>query len=122
VSALLPQTVHARPFAPQAEVVLPATQVPLEQQPPLQGLLSEHAELQVPLLQASSAGQSVSELQPQTPPAMQTCPAPLAVQLTQAAPPVPQAVLPVPATQVVPVQQPLGQLVLSQTHEPFTQC
>jgi hypothetical protein len=93
VSALLPQATQARPLLPHADTVLPATQVPLEQQPPLQGLVALHAALQTPLLHASSAGQLVSELQPQTPVDRQTWPRPFVVQLTQAAPPVPQVVV-----------------------------
>jgi hypothetical protein len=120
-SALLPQVRQAPPLAPQAVTVLPATQVPLEQQPPLQRLVALQAPLHVPLLHAWSAGQSVSELQPQTWVLKHTWPRPLVVQLAQATPPVPQAVLLVPATQVVPLQQPVGQLVLSQTHLPLTQ-
>ena len=90
LSAAIPQVTQTRPLLPHAATVLPATQVPLEQQPPLQGLVGLHAEVQVPLLHASSAGQSVSALQPQRPLAKHTWPAPLVTQLTQAAPPVPQ--------------------------------
>jgi hypothetical protein len=121
VSALLPQVRQAKPLAPHAVTVLPATQVPLEQQPPLQGLEALQAPLHVPLLHASSVGQSVSALQPQTPVDKHTWPAPLWVQLTQVTPPVPQVValgvwhLPVLS------QQPVGQLVASQTHLPLTQ-
>jgi hypothetical protein len=68
LSAVLPQVRQAPPLAPQAVTVVPATQVLLPvQQPPLQGLLGPHAELQTWLLQASSAGQSLAALQPQTP-------------------------------------------------------
>jgi hypothetical protein len=74
------------------------------------------------LLQASSVGQSLAALQPQIWLLKHTWPRPLDVQLAQATPPVPQAVLLVPATQVVPLQQPVGQFVLSQTQTPFTQC
>ena len=38
------------------------------------------------------------------------------------APPVPHAELLVPATQLAPMQQPLGQETLSQTQLPPTQC
>jgi hypothetical protein len=79
--------------SPPHDTVLPATQVPLEQQPPLQGLVALHAEVQAPLLHASPAGQSVSELQPQVPVTKQTWPAPLVAQLTQAAPAVQQVVV-----------------------------
>jgi hypothetical protein len=93
LSAVVPHTTQACPLLPQAVRVLPATQVPLRQQPPLQRLVALHAEVQVPLLHASSAGQSVSALQPQTPVAKQMWPAPLVVQLTQVTPPVPQVVV-----------------------------
>jgi hypothetical protein len=43
-------------------------------------------------------------------------------QVVQAAPPLPQAEADVPATQVLPLQQPLGQLVESQVQVPLTQC
>jgi hypothetical protein len=43
------------------------------------------------------------------------------LQLTHAAPPVPHAVLTGGATHVLPLQQPLGQLVASHTHTPTTQ-
>jgi hypothetical protein len=124
VSAVIPQVRQAKPLVPQADASLvPATQVLLPlQQPPLQGSFGPQAELQKWLLQASSVGQSLAELQPQTWVLKQTWPRPLVAQLAQATPPVPQAVVPVPAWQVVPLQQPLGQLVLSQTHAPFTQC
>jgi hypothetical protein len=72
LSAVIPQATQTRPLLPHAVRLLPATQVPLAQQPPLQRLVGLHAEVQVPLLQASSAGQSVSALQPQTPVAKQT--------------------------------------------------
>jgi hypothetical protein len=112
------------PLVPQAVgSLVPATQVLLLlQQPPLHGSFGPQAELQTWLLQASSVGQSLAALQPQTWVLKQTWPRPLVAQLAQATPPVPQAVVLVPATQVVPLQQPLGQLVLSQTHAPFTQC
>jgi hypothetical protein len=121
VSALLPQARQARPFVPQAVgSLVPATQVLLlVQQPPLHGSLGPHAELQTWLLQASSVGHSVAVLQPQTP-LKQTCPRPLWLQSAQVAPPVPQALVAVPATQVLPLQQPLAQLVAVQTQVPFT--
>jgi hypothetical protein len=123
LSAVLLHVTQTSPLEPHAVRVLPATQVLLLlQQPPLQGLVPLQAELQTWLLHASSVGQSVSVLQPQTWLLKQTWPRPLVVQLAQATPPVPQAVLLVPATQVVPLQQPVGQLVASQTQAPFTQC
>jgi hypothetical protein len=67
VSAVLPQVTQTSPLEPHAVTLVPATQVLLLlQQPPLQGLVALHAELQTWLLQASSVGQSVSALQPQT--------------------------------------------------------
>lgn len=45
-----------------------------------------------------------------------------AAQDAQVAPLVPQAVADVPARQVLPLQQPLGQLVESQVQVPLTQC
>jgi hypothetical protein len=95
VSPVGAQVRQARPLVPQAVgSLVPATQVLLLlQQPPLHGLLGPHAELQTWLLQASSVGQSLAALQPQTPVAKQTCPAPLVVQLTQATPPVPQVMV-----------------------------
>jgi hypothetical protein len=114
---------QAPPLVPQAVgSLVPATQVLLlVQQPPLQGSLGPQAELQTWLLQASSVGQSLAALQPQTPLAKHTCPAPLVVQLTQATPPVPQVVVPDVWQLPVLSQQPFGQLVLSQTHLPPTQ-
>jgi hypothetical protein len=43
------------------------------------------------------------------------------LQAAQAAPPVPQALVALPAWQVLFWQQPFGQLALLQTHEPLTQ-
>jgi hypothetical protein len=122
VSAVVPQVRQAPPLVPQAVgSLVPATQVLLLlQQPPLQGSFGPHAELQTWLLQASSVGQSLDALQPQTWVLKHTCPRPLVAQLAQATPPVPQAVLLVPATQVVPLQQPVGQLVAVQAQAPFT--
>ena len=92
VSAVLPQFTHAPPLTPHAVRLVPSMQVPLEQQPPLQGLDALQAELHTPLLHASSAGQSLAEPQPQTP-LKHRWPALLWVQLTHATPPVPQVVL-----------------------------
>jgi hypothetical protein len=122
VSALLPQARQAPPLVPHADVVLPATHVPLAQQPPLQRLVELHAEVQVPLLHAMSAGQSLAALQPQTPLDRHTWPAPLVAQLTQAAPPVPQVVVPEGWQLPLLSQQPLGQLVALHTQAPFTQA
>jgi hypothetical protein len=122
VSALLPQVTQTSPLEPQAVTLVPATQVLLLlQQPPLHGSFGPHAELQTWLLHASSVGQSLAALQPQTPLARHTWPRPLVVQLTHAVPPVPQVV--VLEVWQVPLlsQQPLGQLVASQTHLPPTQ-
>jgi hypothetical protein len=68
VSAVIPQVRQAKPLVPHAEASLvPATQVLLLlQQPPLQGSLGPQAELQTWLLHASSVGQSLAALQPQT--------------------------------------------------------
>jgi hypothetical protein len=72
VSAVLSQVRQTNPLVPHAARLVPGAQVPLRQQPPLQGLVALQAEVHVPLLQASSVGQSVSALQPQTPVAKQT--------------------------------------------------
>lgn len=85
---------HAAPPRPHVAVD-GAAQVEPEQQPP---------------------GQFVVLQLLQTPPE-QMRPA----QSWQAAPPLPHALLAVPATQVVPEQQPLGHDVRSQTHAPLTQ-
>jgi hypothetical protein len=71
-----------------------------------------------------NCGQSLLVAQPQKPPfvvAWQTLPLALPLQSTQALPPAPHLRLEVPARQVVPSQQPFGQLVESQTQLPPTQ-
>jgi hypothetical protein len=89
------QVRQAPPLEPQAAgSAVPATHtLLLLQQPPLQGLVGPQAPLHVPLLHASSAGQSAAELQPQTPLDRHTWPRPLVVQFAQATPPVPQVVV-----------------------------
>jgi hypothetical protein len=103
-------TPQAAPLVPQAVALVPATQAPAEQQPPLQPvwLAPPHDVLQrwVMVLQVLPAGQSVARLQPQVP-ERHRWPAPFIVQSVQAAPVVPQAVLLlVPATHAPAEQQP----------------
>lgn len=108
-----PQDAHVPPLPPHAVSAVPATQVPSEQQPPLQ------AELPTPQfvlhvfdrrLQALPAGQSPTTAHPQTP-LTHALPFALFVQSAQAPPPVPHALPADPATHVPAEQQPPLQFV-----------
>ena len=110
VGVPLPQAVHARPFAPQAPLLVPATQVVPPQQPPLQAVcwLSPQVVSQVfvIVLQALPEGQSVAVVQPHKPDRQAEPALPGAVQSAHTTPLAPQAVWAVPITQVfAPTEQ-----------------
>jgi hypothetical protein len=104
-----PQTAQAAPFEPQAPFATPETHVPaVPQQPVLHAfpgpqLLEQRCDV---VLQVSSAGQSVTALQPQVPPVSQTWPLAELVQSEQATPPVPHALAAAPPTHAPPEQHP----------------
>ena len=92
---------------------MPGWQTPLESQQPVGHELA----LQLPQVwlvgsQVLPAGQSVELLQPQAPPARQTCPTAACVQSMQVPPDGPHAVLAVPAAQLPWLQQPPPQVPL----------
>lgn len=100
-----------RPDVPQAAVVSPATQVPLEQQPLLHGWVPLHAVVHwcVVPSQAWPPGQSLGSLQPHAPLARQALPLALPAQLLQIEPTAPHALVVMPGWQVPAVgaeQQP----------------
>jgi hypothetical protein len=102
---------QALPPAPQVGAPVPALQVPLLQQPPLQACVGLQAVVQVWMVasQAWLDGQSAAPPQPQAPPpatAMQTAPAGLVEQGVQAPPELPQVPSSVPTEQTPPSQQP----------------
>jgi hypothetical protein len=99
------QSVHEAPPVPQEKSLVPGTQEPELQQPPLQGETGLHMIEQATPLHASPMGQSnwVPHW-PQTIPPMQVGVAP--AQETQAAPLLPHADAFVPGTHMLPVQQP----------------
>jgi hypothetical protein len=110
-SALVLQSVHAFPSAPQILFALPALHTPPEQQPPLHGCVDEQRLVQACWLvsQAQPTRQSLEALQPQLPPpvtASHTAPAVEEAQGWHRPPPLPHADAMVPVTQVVPSQQP----------------
>jgi hypothetical protein len=110
VGVIPPHATQAPPFVPHAPLLVPPTQVPLSQQPPLHGAPGPHCWRQVCVveLQASSGAQSAAELQPHAP-ATQARPLGLDVQSTHALPDEPHSEPAVPATQVAGVavsQQP----------------
>jgi hypothetical protein len=106
----MPHTVHVRPLVPHAPVLLPTTQPPAEQQPPLHAvwLAPPHDVEQVwfEVLQLCPDGQSAATLQPQLAPEMQRWPLGFDEQSTQAVPPLPQVPSPVPRLHVPAAQQP----------------
>jgi hypothetical protein len=110
VSAGRPQAVQLPPPTPQALGRLPAWQLPLWQQPPLQAvrLALPHDEVQVWLLvlHAWPVGQSEATLQPQVVPERHRWPLGWLVQSTQARPLPPQLPAALPPLQVPPAQQP----------------
>jgi hypothetical protein len=74
------QLAQAAPDVPQAPLAVPATQVPLLQQPPLHGWVASHARPhRFAALHALFAGQSAAPLQPQFP-VRHRWPEPLVVQ------------------------------------------
>ena len=101
-----PQVPQRPPLTPQAPTVLPVTQVPDEQQPPLHGLDEPQAVEQVPPLQACPGRQSDAVAQPQVPDDSHARPVALPAQETHAPPLRPHVALPVPGWQLVPSQQP----------------
>ena len=116
LSALVPQVVQVAPPVPHALVEVPALQVvPLQQ--PLQVTLSQ---TQLPETQCRFEVQA--ELLPhrQTPDDEQLS-AVLLLQVVQFAAPVPQLLSVGGLTQLLPLQQPVGQLVESQMQLPPTQ-
>jgi hypothetical protein len=94
------------PLAPQVGLLVPATQLPPEQQPPLHGCIDEHelVHLCVDPSHACPLGQSLAELQPHVP-ATQAFSEPI-VQSVQAPPVLPHTPAALPMTQVPPLQQP----------------
>ena len=103
------QGAHARPLTPQAPFWSPATHVPpMLQHPPLQAWVASHVlwHWWVAVLQDSSGAQSLALLQPQAPPLSHTWPMPEVRQSLHMPPVVPHAPGAVPATHVVPEQQP----------------
>lgn len=117
LSALVPQLVQLAPPVPQALVVLPALQVvPLQH--PAQVTPSQTQE---PLTQWRLPVQALLLPQRQLPPDEQLS-AVLLLQPVQLCPLVPQLLKVGGLTQLPPLQQPLGQLVESQTQLPETQC
>lgn len=105
--ALPAHVAHALPFVPHASGAVPATQVPFEQQPPLQAWFASQVVTQLPLVQERPVGQSLDVTQPQLVP-VQTWPVAAMAQSTQSAP-VAHALFAVPAMQTPFAQQPLGQ-------------
>jgi hypothetical protein len=119
-NGVLPEQLEQRPpDDPQSPTVVPDWHAEPSQQPPLQGLLGEQTEEQVPALHACPAGQSVAELQKtQAPVAPQLGVVP--EQVAHAPPDIPHAPAAVPAWHDVPSQQPplqgeLGLQVVEQT-------
>jgi hypothetical protein len=102
-----PQLMQLFPVSPQAASAVPAAQVPALQQPPLHwkppAQLVEHSFVVV--LQALPVEQSPGTVQPHLPATQTWLSAPVE-QLRQAPPIAPQALAAVPATQLVPSQQP----------------
>jgi hypothetical protein len=119
------QTEHAAPALPQAPFCVPATHVPpVPQQPVLHGCVASQVVEQrwVVVLQVSSAGQSLTPLQPHVAPLSQTCPTAESRQSEHVPPVLPHVSFPVPPTHmpvdeqhpplhpVVPVPQDAEQL------------
>jgi hypothetical protein len=103
--ALPAQLMQAAPLVPQVVPPLPLTQVPALQQPPLHGWLASQVVVHALVtLHASPIGQSPTTLQPQLP-AMHCAPS-APPQVWHIAPELPHALTMLPATQLVPLQQP----------------
>jgi hypothetical protein len=104
------QSEQAPCASPQLVLAVPGWQVPLAQQPPLQGRVGEHEEVQawVTSSQAELAGQSPTVVQPQAPP-RQALPLDEPAQSSQTTPSAPHWLAWRPPTQTPPleaVQQP----------------
>ena len=113
--APLPQTAHAAPPIPQKLFDVPGWQTPPLQQPVGQLLaLQTHA----PPTHWVPEGHG-PPVEPHTHIPFTQLSAWLGLQLTHAAPPVPQAVAPVVVTHTLPLQQPVGQLLALQTQAPM---
>jgi hypothetical protein len=109
------QSVQLAPLEPQAFGAEPATHAPIEQQPPLHAVWFASPQVIshrcVVLLHEEPARQSVATVQPQVPPDRHWVPLAAALQSVQLPPPVPQAGVRLPMTQVPPdEQQPLAQV------------
>jgi hypothetical protein len=109
-TALMLQSLHEAPLAPQVFAAAPALQVVPAQHPPLQLCVEEQTLVHTcPLPHARWVGQSVGPAQPQLPPPVvdKHCPpAVLEVQSAHARPFAPQVPVAVPVTQVPFEQQP----------------
>jgi hypothetical protein len=115
-SAVIPQLVHAPPFAPQLPTACALQVVP--EQHPVGHDVPSHTQL--PCAQRWPAPQAGPAPQPQLPVAEQLS-AVMTLHATHARPADPQLVSDGGVTQVVPLQQPLGHDVPSQTQAPATQ-
>jgi hypothetical protein len=96
-----PQLAQVPPAGPQAAAVLPGAQVPLEQQPPLQGAFTLQPEVQTWFTRshACSAAQSDGPLHPHRP-VTHTCPIVEVVQSAHRLPLPPHALAALPPRQV----------------------
>jgi hypothetical protein len=103
------QSTHALPVVPQNPAAVPTTQLVPLQQPVEHAVWLASPQVAshtcVVVLHDFKLPQSAATLQPHTP-ATHAVPLALPVQLTHALPRAPQVVPPVPALQVVPLQQP----------------